>query len=80
MKLKQIIISSIIFIGVYLLAQMPVNLHFSNSVKLPGGKHRVVVVINPVSVNGGVIVINKSFDIEGSSTTIYASINCEITE
>lgn len=54
------------------------TLHFSNRVKLNGTNHRIVVVVNPSTVSGGVVVLDKTFNVSGSSTTINASIVCEI--
>jgi hypothetical protein len=55
-----------------------VNLHFNNRVELAGAAHRIVVVVDPDTVSGGTVVLDKSYSITGTASVINASVNCEI--
>lgn len=77
---KAIMILSILLIagiiGVIFATMKFLNYH--NRVELSGASHRIVVVVDPTSVTGGTKIIDETYSLSGSSSTIMVSVNVEV--
>jgi len=75
--LGAIIICSII-VGVIFSQLLVKTINYNNRVELNGASHRIVVVVDPTSVSGGTKIIDETYSLTGSSSTINASIFIEV--
>ena len=73
-----LIMLSIILAGIIFSQYLTRTINFHNRVQLSGTSHRIVVVANPSNISGGTIILDETFSMSGSSTTINASIFVEI--
>jgi uncharacterized protein YxeA len=72
------IIVCVIIVGVVFSQLLIKTINYNNRVELNGASHRIVVVIDPTSVSGGTKIIDETYTLTGSSSTINASIFIEV--
>lgn len=76
---KTIILLTLLIAGIIcvIFAAMK-HLSYNNRVELSGASHRIVVVVDPTNVSGGTKIIDETYSLSGSSSTIMVSVNVEV--
>jgi len=77
-KMKKILLGTIlicaIIVGVIFSQLLVKTINYNNQVEINGNSHRIVVVVDPISVYGGTKIIDETYSLSGSSSTINVSI------
>jgi len=80
--MKKILLGTIIIcaiiVGIVFSQLFMKTINYNNRVELNGSSHRIVVVVDPTSVSGGTKIIDETYSLTGSSSTINASIFIEV--
>jgi uncharacterized protein YxeA len=72
------IIICVIIVGVVFSQMLIKTINYNNRVDIDGASHIIVVVVDPTSVSGGTKIIDETYSLTGSSSTINASIFVEV--
>jgi len=76
--LLRTIIICILIVGLVFSQLLVKTINYNNRVNINGSSHRIVVVVDPTSVSGGTKLIDETYSLSGSSSTINASIFIEV--
>ena len=72
------LITIISFVVIIALAQTSKNLNYFAQIDISKTNHRVVVVIDPVKIEGGTVILDETYSLTGSTSTINASVNINV--
>ena len=76
---KIFLIAILGIVAITLLAQnTSKNLNYFAQTDIDKPNHRVVVVIDPIKIEGGTVILDETYSLTGSTSIINASINVNV--